>query len=120
MVNFLIRLVVNAFALWVAATYIPGPPGIAFSDDSIPTILLVALVFGLVNAFLKPIVKLLSLPVRIVTLGLFSLVINTAMLALTAGIVEEFSIDGFVSAFIGALVISVIGAVAGLVIPDKD
>ncbi len=116
----LIRFAINAVALWVAATFIPGPPGIEFADDSITTILLVALVFGLVNTFIKSIVRLLSLPARILTLGLFSLVINTAMLALTAAVMEQLAIDGFVSAFIGALVISVVSAVLGFLVPDDE
>jgi putative membrane protein len=116
----LIRFAISAVALWVAATYIPGPPGIEFTDDTVTSVLFVALVFGLVNVFIKPIVKLLSLPARILTLGLFSLVINTAMLALTALIMEQLTIDGFVPAFIGALVISVISAVLGFLVPDDD
>lgn len=116
----LIRLAINAVALWVAATFIPGPPGIEFADDSLVTLLIVAVVFGLVNAFIKPIVRLLSLPARIVTLGLFGLLINTAMLALTALILEQLTIDGFLSAFIGAIVISVVSLVLGFLVPDDD
>jgi putative membrane protein len=116
----LIRFVINAVALWVAATFIPGPPGIEFADDSLTTLAIVAAVFGLVNAFIKPIVRLLSLPARILTLGLFGLIINTAMLALTALILEQLTIDGFGSAFIGALVISVVSMVLGFLVPDDD
>lgn len=115
----LIRLVINAIALWVAATFVPGPPGIEFADDSLVTLGIVAVVFGLVNAFIKPIVKLLSLPARILTLGLFGLIINTGMLALTALILEQLTIDGFVSAFIGALVISVVSMILGFLVPDE-
>jgi putative membrane protein len=116
----LIRFVINAVALWVAATFIPGPPGIEFADDCLSTLAIVAAVFGLVNAFIKPIVRLLSLPARILTLGLFGLIINTAMLALTALILEQLTIDGFGSAFIGALVISVVSMVLGFLVPDDD
>ena len=116
----LIRFVINAVALWVAATFIPGPPGIEFADDSLTTLLLVAVVFGLVNVFIKPIVRLLSLPARIITLGLFGLLINTAMLALTALILDQLTIDGFVSAFIGALVISVVSLLLGFLVPDDE
>lgn len=116
----LIRFAISVLALWLAATYVPGPPGIQFADDSLSTVLIVALVFGLVNAFIKPVVKLLSLPARILTLGLFGLIINTAMLGLTALLLERFTIDGFVPAFIGALVISVVSAVLGFLVPDDD
>jgi putative membrane protein len=112
----LIRLAISAVALWAAAYLIPG---IKFSDDSYLTILIIAVVFGLVNAFIKPIVRLLSLPVRILTLGLFGLIINTAMLALTALILEQLTIDGFVAAFLGALVISVVSIVLGFLVPDE-
>lgn len=114
----LIRLAINAVALWLASYLVDG---IHFADDSVVTILVVAIVFGLVNAFIKPIVRLLSLPARIVTLGLFGLIINTAMLALTALILEQLTIDGFVAAFLGALIISIVGVVLGFLVPDdKD
>ena len=116
----LIRFAISALALWVAATFIPGPPGIEFTDDSITSVLIVAVVFGLINAFIKPVVKLLSLPARILTLGLFGLIINTAMLGLTAAVMDQLTIDGFVPAFIGALVISVVSAVLGFLVPDDD
>ena len=116
----LIRLAINAVALWVAVNYLPGPPGIQVSDESVVTLLIVAAVFGLVNAFIKPIVRLLSLPARILTLGLFGLLINTAMLALTALILEQLTIDGFVSAFVGALVISIVSILLGFLLPDED
>jgi putative membrane protein len=117
----LIRFVISAVALWVAAEVFPGSDGgIRFTDDNVTTVLLVAVVFGLVNMFIKPIVKLLSLPARILTLGLFGLIINTAMLALTALVMDQLEIDGFVPAFLGALVISVISAVLGFLVPDDE
>lgn len=113
----LIRLAINAAALWLAAYLVQG---IDFSDTSPLTLLIVAVVFGLVNAFIKPIVRLLSLPVRIVTLGLFGLIINTGMLALTALVLDQLTIDGFVPAFLGALIISLVGIVFGFLLPDDD
>lgn len=115
-VRFVIRVLVNAAALWVAAQIVPG---IGLSGD-IWQILLIALVFGIVNAILKPILKLLSLPALIITLGLFAIIINTALLAITAGLMENLTIDGFWSAVLGSLVISVVGAVLNAIIPDPD
>ena len=112
----LIRLAISAVALWAAAYLVPG---ITFADDSYVTLLIIAVVFGLVNAFIKPIVRLLSLPARILTLGLFGLIINTAMLALTALILDQLTIDGFGAAFLGALVISVVSIVLGFLVPDE-
>ncbi|MGH8928498.1 MAG: phage holin family protein, partial [Acidimicrobiia bacterium] len=96
--SFVIKVLVNAAALWVAAQLISG---IDLTGD-IWQILLIALVFGIVNAVLKPILKLLSLPVLIITLGLFAIIINVALLAITAALMEGLTIDGFVSALLGA------------------
>lgn len=112
--SFIIRVLVNAAALWVAAQIVPG---IDLSAD-IWQILLIALVFGLVNAVIKPILKVLSLPVLIITLGLFAIVINMALLALTAGLMDGLTVDGVLAAFLGALVISVVSAVLNMVTPD--
>jgi len=82
-------------------------------------VLLVALVFGLVNAIIKPIVKFLTCPLVILTLGLFVLVINTLMLLLTAAFLPQYlEVNGFFSAFIAALLISIVSAVLGFFIPD--
>jgi putative membrane protein len=113
-VNFIIKVLVNAAALWVAARIVPG---IELTAD-IWQILLIALVFGLVNAFLRPLLKLLSLPVLIVTLGLFAIIINVILLAITAGLMEGLTIDGFLAALLGSLVISVVSAVLNAIIPD--
>lgn len=107
-VKVVVRLLINAFALWLASEVVPG---ISFREEGLTSLLLVAVVFGLVNAFLKPVFKLLSLPLVIFTLGLFALVINTALLALTAVLMDDLTIDGFGSAFLGALLIAVVSAV---------
>jgi putative membrane protein len=116
-VKLIVRLLINAFALWLAARYVPG---IDFAEGEVTSILLAALVFGLVNAFLKPIFKLFSLPLVIFTLGLFALVINTALLAITALIMDDLTIDGFVPAFLGALLIAVVSAVLNKLLADDD
>lgn len=89
--------------------------------DGITGILLVSLVFGLINAIIKPIVKLLTCPLVILTLGLFTLVINTLMLMLTAWIVPQYlQVDGFFTAFFASIVISIVTVIIGFIIPDSD
>ena len=103
----LIKFLATAGALWLAARIVPG---IELSDE-IGTILGVALVFGLVNIFIRPLVKLLTLPMLLITLGLFAFVINAALLGLTAWLTDGLSVDGFVSALLGSLIISAAGFV---------
>lgn len=112
--RFVIRILINAAALWVADQLVDG---IELSG-SIWAILLVALVFGVVNAVLKPVLKLLSLPVLILTLGLFAFVINAALLGLTAALMDNLTVDGFWSAVLGGLIIAVVSAVLSRVLPD--
>lgn len=94
---------INALALYVT-DYIIG--GISF--DRWQTLFVAALVIGIINSLIKPIAHLIALPITILTLGLFALIVNTAMIALAAKIVPGFSIDGFWSAFFGAIVLSIV------------
>jgi putative membrane protein len=110
----IIRLLINAAALWVAAYLVTGID----LDGSAAAILIVVLVFGLVNAIIKPILKLFSLPAVILTLGLFTLLINAAMLGLTAAVTDALTIDGFLPAILGAIVISIVSAVLSFLVPD--
>jgi putative membrane protein len=116
----ILRILINAVALWVTAQLLPGIE----LTGSVGGLLLVALIFGVVNAFIKPIVKLLSLPITVVTLGLFTLVINAAMLLLTswlAGAYMNFTgslLDKVVTSVIGAIVISIVSLVLGWILPD--
>lgn len=114
-VTLLIKFLATAGALWLAAWIVPG---IELSDE-IATILWVALVFGIINMFIKPVVKLLTLPMLLITLGLFAFVINAALLALTAWLTDGLSVDGFWSALLGSLVISAAGFVTERVV-DND
>ena len=116
MINLVIRLLINAAALWVAASLVQGMSLVGGVTD----VLVVALVFGAINALIKPIVKLLSLPLVFLTLGLFTLVINALMLLLAARLSAHLSIDGFGAAFIGALVVSIVSALLSLFLKDKD
>ncbi|HZP48255.1 MAG TPA: phage holin family protein [Vicinamibacterales bacterium] len=118
--SFVARLLVNAAALWVATRIVPG---VSYQGDVLP-FLGVALVFGVVNAFIGPAAKLLALPLIIVTLGLFLLVVNGLMLWLTSVLSGTlglgFHVRGFWAAFAGAFVVSVVSAVLSLLIRDRD
>lgn len=110
----ILKLLINAAALWAAGELVSG----IHLEGDFWTILLVAVIFGLVNTFIKPILKVLSFPVIILTLGLFALVINAAMLGLTAGITDALSIDDFWSAILGAVIITVVSAVLNVFVPE--
>lgn len=107
---FFIRLLVNAAALWVATQIVPG---VSYAGGLWP-FLGVAFVFGLVNATIGPITKLLTCPLILLTLGLFALVINGLMLWLTSSLSESFGwgfrVTGFWPAFFGGLVVSIVSA----------
>ena len=104
----LLRLLINAAALWVAVRFVPG---ISFAGNPV-LLLAVALVFGVVNTIVKPIVTLLSLPAVLLTLGIFLLVINALMLWFTGWLSTSlglgFHVDGFGAAFLGGIVVSVV------------
>jgi putative membrane protein len=104
----IVRLLMNAAALWVAIRFVPG---ISFDGDW-RLLLLVALVFGVLNASVRPILTLLSLPLLILTLGLFTFVLNALMLWLTGAVSDAlglgFHVAGFWPAFLGALVVSLV------------
>jgi putative membrane protein len=125
MKNLIIKLLANAVALAIAAWVVSGITleG-ATTGRRILTLLIVAAIFGIVNAVVKPIVKLLSLPFIILTLGLLIFVINAAMLLLTSWITGkldvQFHVDGFwPAAILGSLVITVVGMILNAVLPDK-
>jgi putative membrane protein len=117
MVQLIIRVVINAVALWVADRLLEG----LTLSDSTTELALVAIVFGLVNAFIKPIVQILSCPLTILTLGLFTLVINALMLMLTGWLTGGgVTTDSFWSALIGALIISIVSTVLSWFLVEKD
>lgn len=112
------RVVVNAIAVAVAASVVPG---IAYGvgQDPILSLVLTGLALGIVNAVVRPIFVLLSLPITCATLGLFLLVVNGAMLALVAQLpVLGFRVDGFFAAIVGALVVSITSFVLSRLLPD--
>jgi putative membrane protein len=118
----IIGIFVTAAALWLTTEVVPG----IRIESSLTSFLIVAAVFGFVNAFVRPVVKLLSLPVTILTLGLFLLVINALMLMLTAGLVgNAMSIAGegiakLGWAIVGSVVISIATMLIGWILPVKD
>lgn len=102
--SLLLRLAVNAAALWAAALLVDG---VHLSGNPVDVII-VAVVFGLVNTFIRPVVMLLSLPALLLTIGLFTFVVNAGMLGLAAGLSSGLAIDGPVSALLGGLVVTVV------------
>lgn len=122
-VGLLIRIVLNAVAVWVATLIVGGVDVTARTTaGKIGTLLVVGAIFGLVNAVIKPVVKLLSLPLLILTLGLFALVINALLFWLTAvvskGLGAPFEVGGFWSAFWGAIVVGLVSWALSLAVPD--
>lgn len=111
----LLRLIINAIAIWAAASWIEG---IVF-QGSVMEMLVVALIFGVVNAFIRPIVSFFALPFIILTLGLLTLVINALMLWLTAGLSPAFHVEGFIPALLGGIIISVVSFVLSLILIDR-
>jgi putative membrane protein len=107
------RWILNAIALLFVAYVVPG-----FGVASLYTALIAALILGLVNALVRPLLFVLTLPVTILTLGLFTFVLNALMILLVSTIVKGFTVDGFVPALFGAIVIWVISLVTNWVI-DK-
>ncbi|HEX6386351.1 MAG TPA: phage holin family protein [Anaerolineae bacterium] len=120
MLRLLVRLIVNAVALWVAVELVPG---LQFEGDWV-SLLIIAFIFGLVNALVRPIIILLTCPLIVLSLGLFVLVINTLMLALTVWLSREvldlgLTSTGFWATFLGALIISIVSGVINLLIKDE-
>lgn len=116
MTNLFLRVVVNGFALWLVAQIIEG---ITLSGNVINW-LLVAVVFGLVNAIIRPLVKLVTLPVNVATLGLFSLVINALMLLLTAFVTDALAVDGFLPALFGSILIGIVSTILSWFLKDDS
>ncbi len=130
----IVALVVNAVALFVTIQVVPGLewPNKLNTPNDILTLLIVAVIFAAINTFLKPIAKLLSLPVNLVTVGLFGFIVNAVLFVLAAVIAGaigiKFTVGGFpptftaqtiVSAVVGSIVLSIVGRLLSLVV-DRD
>ena len=124
--SFVIRVLINAVAIWFTGLIVPGLTieGASSMGEKVLIILGIALVFGIVNAILKPIIHVVAFPLYLLTLGLLTLVVNAALLELTAWITQHFTwhlkIDNFGTAIIAALVISVISFVLSVLIPGSS
>jgi putative membrane protein len=114
MAHFILRVLIAALGLWLATEWVTG---ITVSTPT--TLILAALLLGIVNAIVKPIVVLLTLPFTLLTLGLFLLVVNAAMLGLVAAFLPGFSISGFWPAFWAAILVSLVSWL-GAVLFKKD
>ncbi|MGQ0607038.1 MAG: phage holin family protein [Chloroflexota bacterium] len=115
-----IQILVNAAALYVAVLLVPNLDFAFEPEGAVLKFLLVAVIFGLVNAFIRPILRIFTLPITIMTLGLFLLVINALMLLLTDAISDELAlglvVGDFFAALLGSIVISIVGMVLSMVI----
>jgi putative membrane protein len=105
--GFIIKVLVTALAVWVAAFILPG----VHLENDAKTIVIVALVLALLNAIVKPVLVILTIPVTIVTLGLFLLVINALMVVWTSNLVDGFKVDGWLTALLFSLIVSVVSSI---------
>lgn len=104
MTGFILRAVIAALGLWLASRWVQG-----FTIDNVETLLLAGLLLGVVNAIVRPIAVILTFPITLVTLGLFLLVINAAMLGLVAWFLPGFHLSGFGAALLGAIIVGLTG-----------
>ena len=114
MQGIILRTAINALGLAIAALILPG-----ITIRGLGTLLVAALLMGLVNALLRPIVVIVTLPITIVTFGLFLLVVNAALFGLVAALLEGFAVSGFFAALFGWLIVSAVGVLSSWTIgPD--
>jgi putative membrane protein len=112
--GFILRILITALGLWVAAEIVPG---IYFAD--VPALFLAAVLLGIINAAVRPVIIVLTFPITLLTLGLFLLVINALMLGLVAMLMPRFELDGLVAALLGSIVISLTSWFASLFVGPK-
>ena len=119
MTKFILRWIINAVALFLAVYLVPG----VNLQGGVVSIIWLALIFGLINAFLRPLLKLLTCPLIFLTLGLFTLLINTFLFWLTSQVGQAFgigfTINGFWPAFFGGLVVTVVSVILSLILKDE-
>lgn len=114
MIRFIVQAIVTALGLWLAAQVVPG---VAFSDTT--TLILAAVLLGVANAVVRPILVLLTFPITILTLGLFLLVVNAATIGLVAVLLDGFVVDGLWSGIGAAIVTGIVSWIAGTFIGDE-
>jgi putative membrane protein len=110
-----IRLGVTAFGLWVASSIVPG-----MRIEGLGTFVLAAFLLGIANAIVRPVLVFLTLPLTILTLGLFLLVINAAMLGLVAALLQDFHLSGFLAALFGWVVLTVASGLASWLLESRE
>jgi putative membrane protein len=119
MTKFILRWIINAVALFLAVYFVPG----VNVQGGVISLIWLALIFGLINAFLRPLLKLLTCPLIFLTLGLFTLLINTFLFWLTSQVGQAFgigfTISGFWPAFFGGLVVTVVSVILSLILKDE-
>lgn len=113
MINMILRWVLFALALMLTAWLIPG-----ISVDNFVSALIVVVIIALINIFIKPLINFITLPINAATLGIFAFVINALLLMLAGYIAPGFGVDGFISALLGSLVLSVLGVVVSIISKD--
>ena len=113
MSRFIARVLIAALGLWLAAAVLPGVSYSGWLD-----LLLAALLLGLVNAIVRPIVFLLTLPLTILTLGLFLLVVNAAMIGLVALLLPGFMVSGLIAGILASIIVGVVSWIGGVVMGD--
>ncbi|MFE9693380.1 phage holin family protein [Micromonospora sp. NPDC005806] len=122
--GFLIRLAITAIALWITTLIVPGVEVTGRNGaNNVLTLIAVALIFGVVNAVLKPVIKVFGCVFYLLTLGLFALMVNALLFLLTNWIARQlhlpFHVDGFWAAFWGAIVMAVVSWLISVVMPDR-
>ena len=113
--NALIQWILSAVAVWVVSLIIPG-----FEVDSVLAALIAAIMIGLVNGTIGFVLKVLTFPLTIVTLGLFLLVVNALMIMLVSWIIPGFDVSGFWAAFFGGIVLSLVNMALNALVPDAS
>jgi len=113
--GFIVKILITAVAVYLAAYLLPG---VAITD--VTTTIIVALVLALLNTFIKPILVILTLPITLLTLGLFLLVINILIIKWAANLVSGFEVDNWWSALLFSLIVSVVSSILSMLIGDKD
>lgn len=111
----LIKFLINAFALYLTALIVPG-----FNLSGFWTIIIAAAVLGIINVIIRPIMLLITLPINILTLGLFTFVINALMLLLASAVVSGFFIAGFWTAILAAIILSIISTILHMIFEESE
>ena len=115
MIRFIVQAVVTAIGLWLAAQFVPG---VGFSDTT--SLVLAAVLLGIANAVVRPILVVLTFPITVITLGLFLLVVNAATIGLVAVLLDGFVVDGLWPGIGAAIVTGVVSWVAGALVGDRS